>query len=257
VPSQASLRVIGWESSSDSAIVYLPGFNASLEHALKSIGQLLCLGEFPHHFKPFVFSWPCGRELTYFPAKRMAECAETAGDLKAMLCSLRAGGLKRLHVISHSMGARVLLHALDVMTAERIKLTTCTIFSPDASYARFVETDWAKLRRLCKCVTLFADQADGALRYSEMFNRERSLGRHPFELGSGSMVELDVVDTSWMDSNVQALRHSYFNVNRHIIDDLREIIVETRKAHLRTSRLLHRRGNVFSFLAAPRRVVNE
>ena len=69
-------------------------------------------------------------------------------------------------------------------------------------------------------------------------------------------LDMDVIDTSWMDSNVQALRHNYFNVNRYMIDDNRDVILTKRRAHLRGGRLTHRRGNVWSFLGAPKYIVN-
>jgi hypothetical protein len=72
----------------------------------------------------------------------------------------------------------------------------------------------------------------------------------------GVPLDMDVIDTSWMDSNVQELRHNYFNVNRYMIDDIRELISTKRRAHLRTGRLTHRRGNVWSFLSAPKHIVN-
>ena len=67
---------------------------------------------------------------------------------------------------------------------------------------------------------------------------------------------MDVIDTSWMDSNVQGLRHNYFNVNRYMIDDIRDVLLTKRRAHLRGGRLTHRRGNVWSFLGAPKYIVN-
>lgn len=72
----------------------------------------------------------------------------------------------------------------------------------------------------------------------------------------GLPLDMDVIDTSWMDSNVQALRHNYFNVNRAMIDDIRDVISTKRRAHLRGGRLTHRRGNVWSFLGAPKYIVN-
>ena len=72
----------------------------------------------------------------------------------------------------------------------------------------------------------------------------------------GAPLDMDVIDTSWMDSNIHELRHNYFNVNRYMIDDIREVIATKRRAHLRTGRLTHRRGNVWSFLAAPKHIVN-
>ena len=57
-------------------------------------------------------------------------------------------------------------------------------------------------------------------------------------------------------ARAQALRHNYFNVNRWLIDDIREIITTKRRARQRTGRMTHRRGNVWSFLSAPKYVVN-
>ena len=48
---------------------------------------------------------------------------------------------------------------------------------------------------------------------------------------------------------------SYFNVNRWMIDDIRDIITSKRRASMRTGRMTHRRGNVWSFIAAPKYVV--
>lgn len=46
-------------------------------------------------------------------------------------------------------------------------------------------------------------------------------------------------------------RHSFYQINREIVDDLREIIVNGIRAHGRVSRLDRRRGNVFCFRVAP------
>ena len=73
----------------------------------------------------------------------------------------------------------------------------------------------------------------------------------------GRPLDMDVIDTSWMDSNVQGLRHNYFNVNRYMIDDIRDVILTKRRAYLRSGRLTHRRGNVWSFLGAPKYIVNQ
>ena len=73
----------------------------------------------------------------------------------------------------------------------------------------------------------------------------------------GVPLDMDVIDTSWMDSNVQKLRHSYFNVNTQLIDDIKEIITTKRRACERAGRMTHRRGNVWSFLSAPKYIVNQ
>ncbi|KOO21506.1 hypothetical protein Ctob_003494 [Chrysochromulina tobinii] len=206
----------------------------------------------------------------------------------------------------------------------KMRLATTLLLNPDASLNRFVKHDFAALRKLCDHITLYADHADGALAYSEFFNREHALGKHPFDLvhltdqppdspmgsapssprshsdaarlsdaarrppmaapkaarsqddgailrprrvvrGAPPMaprgkrimpLDLDVIDVSWMDNNVHEMRHNFFNLNRWMIDDIREIVMTQRRARLRTSRMTHRFTNVWSFLAAPNHVVN-
>ena len=69
-------------------------------------------------------------------------------------------------------------------------------------------------------------------------------------------LDMDVIDISWLDANVQGARHNYFNVNRWLIDDLLEIITTKKRATNRRHRMTHRGGNVWSFLAAPNHIVN-
>jgi len=68
--------------------------------------------------------------------------------------------------------------------------------------------------------------------------------------------DLDAIDTTWMEANVHALRHNYFNLNPILIEDLSELIVTGRRAFER-SNLLHREGNIYSYCQAPACVVNE
>jgi hypothetical protein len=68
-------------------------------------------------------------------------------------------------------------------------------------------------------------------------------------------LDVDVIDTTWMDQNVHALRHSYFNLNPVLVEDLHDIVVTGKRAAER-SLLLHREGNIFSYCSAPQCVVN-
>jgi len=69
-------------------------------------------------------------------------------------------------------------------------------------------------------------------------------------------LDLDAIDTTWMESNVHNLRHNYFNLNAVLVEDLHELIVSGRRASERST-LLHREGNIYSYLQAPSCVVNE
>ncbi|KAI9003496.1 hypothetical protein DFJ74DRAFT_694995 [Hyaloraphidium curvatum] len=62
--------------------------------------------------------------------------------------------------------------------------------------------------------------------------------------------DMDVISTDCLQTNVQALRHVYFQFNRQFMDDLREIIVDKRRARYRQNVSL-REGNVYGFLNVP------
>lgn len=63
-------------------------------------------------------------------------------------------------------------------------------------------------------------------------------------------MDIDIIDTTSLEANIQGMRHSGF-VNRSIIEDIRDIITTGRRAHLRNVRLQQRSENVFSFVVAP------
>ena len=69
-------------------------------------------------------------------------------------------------------------------------------------------------------------------------------------------LDMDVIDVSWMDANMHDMRHNFFNINKWMVDDLREILTTRNRAKLRSSRMTHRFNNVYSFLAVPAFVVN-
>ena len=60
---------------------------------------------------------------------------------------------------------------------------------------------------------------------------------------------------SWIDDNMHAMRHNFFNLNNLVIEDLRGILVNKLKAENR-SRLIRRKANVYSFLSPPKHLVN-
>lgn len=71
-------------------------------------------------------------------------------------------------------------------------------------------------------------------------------------------LDMDVIDTTWMDNNVHAIRHNYFNLNPTIVDDLRHLIVYKNRASCRPGLLKTTSAeNVYIFLVAPSHVKNK
>ena len=54
-------------------------------------------------------------------------------------------------------------------------------------------------------------------------------------------MDIDVIQTTYLGANVQSSRHNAFNLNRELLDDLRDVIVNKQRAYQRNHRLqVHR-----------------
>ncbi|KAG0271072.1 hypothetical protein BGZ95_001185 [Linnemannia exigua] len=337
--TQAGLVVDGWRQVLDidgrsssavvasragyEALVFVHGYNCALTYGIGRLGQLLSLGEFPAYIKPFVFSWPSSTTMGYFTAKKVGCSDNVASDLRQFIVDLKEAGFRRVHILAHSMGARIVLSALrkgyfDDVLAERevvdpepsiisnlgskahlqgrmsvkyrdrprqqsgsassftghedlstIQLATFTLLNPDADLDIFLEEDYWTLTKFCPHITLYADAHDGALFWSEVLGRKKSLGRHPRTLvysPTGEVLDVDVIDTTSLDVNIHSIRHNFFNLNRMLVDDLYDVVVLGRRATEREARLSSRwtfaddgteNGEVYTFLCAPSYVVNK
>jgi esterase/lipase superfamily enzyme len=47
------------------ALLFVHGFNSSLENVLGLLGQMLALGSFPGEIVPVIFGWPCTKGALY------------------------------------------------------------------------------------------------------------------------------------------------------------------------------------------------
>jgi hypothetical protein len=70
-------------------------------------------------------------------------------------------------------------------------------------------------------------------------------------------LDMDVIDTTWLEANVHSIRHSFFNINTLLIADLKEIVEFRRRASLRERTLKKGENtNVYVFMTAPSVLVN-
>lgn len=137
--------------------MFLHGYNCPLDYGLTRFAQLLALGNFPSHIHPFVFSWPTGGVLAYFPgtassrfhiftrtqshsvrcvasinlpAKDLgSESERTATDFRDFLVSLVDAGYTSINIIAHSMGARIYFNCLRRGLLDGVFCVSCTELS--------------------------------------------------------------------------------------------------------------------------------
>eukprot|EP00736_Rhodelphis_marinus_P004603 Rmarinus@m.7246 len=120
-----------WLSTHNSeGILYIHGYHHDLQDGLKRFGQFLSYGQFPSYIKPFIYCWPAANNpLLYVCASNSAADRDCHRDLAKYLHALAAAGVRHLHIMCHSMGARLFLRAFaTVKDAIRICSPT-TLFS--------------------------------------------------------------------------------------------------------------------------------
>ncbi|EER08662.1 hypothetical protein Pmar_PMAR017720 [Perkinsus marinus ATCC 50983] len=87
------------------ALIFLHGYNCSTEFALCKLGQLIALGRIPRSILPIVFSQSTGQALMYFQSK---DAVPLFGeDCAKLIRRLGECGITRIHILTHSMGARL------------------------------------------------------------------------------------------------------------------------------------------------------
>jgi hypothetical protein len=159
------------------------------------------------------------------------------------------------------------------------ELASMTLLNGESHFHDFRDHHFPIIRQYTDIVTVFSDDNDGPLGLSELFGniipRESitgkpysALGKHGRQLyveDASEMVpgpkgqprplrkylDLDVLDTSFLQTNVQSMRHTFFGINRQVVDDLFDIVVYHKRAHERTSRLMRRDGNEYAYQTAP------
>ncbi|EEQ97409.1 hypothetical protein Pmar_PMAR029132 [Perkinsus marinus ATCC 50983] len=148
---------------------------------------------------------------------------------------------------------------------DRMTLLNVVLVNADYPLDKFRHSVLPSLLEYCERVTVYADSRDGALMWSELFNREKALGKFVGTLAcvdrdngqSYGEAYVDVMDTTHMDQNVHQLRHNFFNLNVQVVSDIAEIVESCTPAAKRSTRLTKTgRGNVYTFLSPPSFVKN-
>jgi len=298
-------------------LIHIHGYNSACQHGVKNVAQLWSFASFPSHIKPVVFSWPTGALLAYPFAQTMgAENGDVALSLREMIISLARAGIRDFHFQTHSMGARMLMHAipyiedlfaqvsyadtelskehrdLDLTPSEfvgSLRMINVILMNPEYGMHQFAEMRAPILDRICDITTVYGDVNDVALMISYMANnvqskfmdhhrakswlprevtasqpcrciwkqRDTCLGLHIYDAidSEGKPLQVDMIDCTFLSSNVQGGRHNTFTLNRSVIEDIYDVVVNRRPAIHRNNRLEPRGGNVYSFLVAPSHIV--
>ena len=255
------------------AIVYVHGLRQSLASSAKKLTQLISLASLPaHKYSLWCFDWPGGSPWSFRRTREESGSAQTEAELVQFLRVLIDSGCPRVHVIGHSMGCRVVTNlgrnggqgfsslfrkVGEPEEANKAELATVILFNPEILVNDFILNRFAGTRKYCSAVTIYADRSDNALRLAELIGPEQTLGRNPHMVltrdsqGRARYLDIDIIDNTSLEQNINAVRHSYFALNTMLVNDLRDQIHLGLGRAKDRSRLRRRVGNVWGFLVAP------
>ena len=183
----------GWLPAAQAGfevVIFIHGWSSSVTNGAKVIGQLFAMGSFPAHVKPIVYGWPTGPQTTFAAGAKSAQNKDVHCDFAAFVDGLRLQGVAQIHVVAHSMGARMFSHAIHLLkesvapaeetrtrrfqhrprdeSTVQLPLGSIILLHPEADLNKFIAEDFAVMRRLCPNICLYSDVNDMALLASKL-----------------------------------------------------------------------------------------
>jgi esterase/lipase superfamily enzyme len=214
------------KSPKHECLIFVHGFNVPFEDAIRRTAQIRY--DIAFDGVPILFSWPSqGSPLPGNYRKDERNAALSADSLHRFLLSLASGvpGVT-VHIITHSMGSRVVAGALEQISAEAhaagLKpLGEVALLAPDID-AELFRRAGAKLTGAAARVTLYASDKDGALILSEHNAGYKRAGQAGPDLVI--VPGMDTIDASQVDTGILGLRHLYYADNSTILSDLFHVL---------------------------------
>ena len=171
------MHALGVESVATSSwryevLLFVPGFNSSLNSSLATLAQFLTLGGYPENLLPFCFQWPGLTVLSFLKARGNAQSSRLQKHMMDFLLQLQDMGFEKVHLIGHSMGARVLISLLRAHSNSftgSLKFGALLFPNPEADLVTFVKSSKI-LEAMVESITIYSDQGDSALSWAQTIN---------------------------------------------------------------------------------------
>ncbi len=224
-----------YDSQTDTggeAFIFVHGFNVTFEDAARRTAQIAYDLQF--RGAPILYSWPAlGRNgLSAYRADGESAKWSEPNVTEFVASVARSCGARKIHVIAHSMGNRVVTGALSRMATDPSKadvprLNEVILTAPDIDAKIFKQQIAPKIVQTADRITIYASSNDMALMASRFVNRlgDPRLGQGGSDLTLFPEYEqIEVVDASQVDTSLFRFGHSYHADNRSVLTDIRLVL---------------------------------
>ena len=176
----------------DGVLVYVHGYNTGFERACRHAALVALQTGFEG--RVLLFSWPSSQAVVTY-----AEDAHRFGVSEpAIFSALHAladrYGAERVHVMAHSMGARLTRSASEALERGGEHFGELLLVAPDVNRDRFVAS-LPGLRERFRGVTVFASDRDRLLSFSRVVNAAPRLGQG----NRGALDGVNLVDVTSLE----------------------------------------------------------
>lgn len=174
--AELAAHVSGRVGANRDVLVYVHGFNTSMEEARFRLAQIAMDGKFGG--VPVLFTWPSKSALLAYGADKESATASRDAYLKLLTEISETPGIGRVHILAHSMGTWLTMEALRESALSGSpdlhgKLGDVLLAAPDIDLSVFKE----QISRLDpQHFSVFVSKADRALQLSAGIQGDRRLG---------------------------------------------------------------------------------
>jgi TRAP-type C4-dicarboxylate transport system substrate-binding protein len=212
-------------------LLYIHGYNNSFVDAVETAALLAVDLKFQGNV--VIFSWPSGGAVLDYLGDEDEVLTSRMNFVEFLSGINTLPRVDRLHVLTHSMGGRLVTEAMDWMNGRQnygSKLAyNLVLAAPDIYSARF-KLALGSMQALSSRVSLYASDNDEALVCSD---RIAHGNRRAGQAGQGIIVEaqLDTLDATpadprtWKNFPCTPVGHSYIVHNATVLADLQSLVV--------------------------------
>lgn len=206
-------------------LVFVHGYRVTFAEAALRTAQLAHDLEF--RGKTMFYSWPsAGKADGYWQDED--SCRISVLRFEKLLAELLTAKVRKVYIVAHSMGSRIVIPALSRLAQERkdvSKIAEVIVAAPDFNVIEFkqVSERFAQLRSKGTRMTLYASSNDAALRVSRGIHSYQRLGESGPRLSTFAGV--DSIDASATTPLTRAFGHSYVSDSPRVITDIQQIVL--------------------------------
>lgn len=218
-------------STRRSAMIFVHGYNVSFADAARRTAQMSY--DLAFDGAPVFYSWPSRESVPAYPVDE-TNVEWSQAHLKEFLKDfIVSSETHDIFLIAHSLGSRAVVGAVKDLVAEspwmRSRLKEIVLAAPDIDADTFRRDIAPRIVTRTPSITLYTSSRDKAMVASRKFHGYARLG--DATKGPVLIPGVDTIDSS--DAEADLYGHFYYGESPTLISDLRGLIMERRRAHMR------------------------